>query len=278
MTSDLSHRYIIAQTPTPPVQPVEGPRQRSAQLDLIIVTVYLICVVYVFYQARQSLDHQTAYEFQSKALDEVLTKETIERHSKGEDGEEKLEVVPLKDLIGISLKPEYKDRFKLEEQPKKLSLTVENKSTDYIVYIHWNLASLIDYENQTHQLVRLTGGKRGEQSTSTVPSKTKFSTDITADHLLKPDEKGTGLEPGIPITDIVKLGKDAENKKTPQKKKDLYANFMSHKEKLSFWVKLPLQLTEIKSGVKSDRWYIFDCEFKVELRPWTEHLPLKPKK
>ncbi|NJO72939.1 MAG: hypothetical protein HC833_03715 [Leptolyngbyaceae cyanobacterium RM1_406_9] len=231
-------------------------------LDLLILTVYIITVVYVLYQAINTLDDQTTFHFDRNELDRVLEEQE------------------LKDVISLNFR--FEDRYKFEEQPTKLSLSLENKSADRSFEVDWDHSSLTDFEGRSRRAIRLTPDKRfnlpGYLAFSTVPPGKTLKEDFTAEDTLKMNIDGS-LESASPIVDIlgIEAGSKKPNKRGEQLKK-LYANFMERKEDLRFSARIIVKMSDLVDGGKGDRTYVLPCNFVIKKVPWSDALPFNPKK
>jgi len=105
--------------------------------NLLILTVYLIIVTYVFYQAYKSLGNQVVIELDYGDLNQQLDE-------KG-----------LRDIVGIKFK--FRDSYRLDELTK-LPIVINNKSQDHTIMVDWNVSSIIDFDNVTGRVIRLTPG------------------------------------------------------------------------------------------------------------------------
>ncbi|NJN87279.1 MAG: hypothetical protein HC881_14465 [Leptolyngbyaceae cyanobacterium SL_7_1] len=237
------------------------------QFDSVIVAVYLISVMYVGYQAFNSLDDQTAIGLDKKSMQEQFEKFTL-------DG------TPLKDLIDIKFK--FEDRYKFPDQPKELQATIDNKSSDKSIHVDWDQSTLTDYEGRSRRVIRMTADKRLNLSQPQTPSiiapGRSLKEKLTAEDLLELKENNT-LEPKAPIVDLDQLKKAANNKKTSKTIKDMYADFMASKKPVKFALRLALRFTDFNSNTQTQpHHYMLDCNFTVEKRPWTDYIPIPIKK
>jgi hypothetical protein len=231
-------------------------------LDLLILTVYIITVVYVLYQAINTLDDQTTVHFDRNELDQVLEEQD------------------LKDLISLNFR--FEDRYKFEEQPKKLSLSLENKSADKSFEVDWDHSSLTDFEGRSRRVIRLNPGKRFNlsepQILSIVPPGKTLKEDFTAEDTLKMNIDGS-LESASPIIDILKIEADSKKPtKRGEQMKQLYADFMEKRIDISFSLRLVVKMTAPLGEGKGDRPYVLPATFLIKKVPWSDALPFNPKK
>lgn len=259
----------VVQTPQPTV--TANREQRRTQFDVIIVAIYLICVVYVLYQAFNSLDDQTKI-----AVEKIV----VEKGSfDGQEEEKKLADTPLKDVLDIKIP--FGDRYKFTEQPRLLVVVLINKSASFAICADWDSSSLTNYDGRSRRVIRMTPDRKIDlsqrQVSSMIAPGRSLTEALTAEDLLVSTADST-LAPRDALISIDALKKASENPKTPKVLKDMYANFMSRKAPLRFSLRLILQFSEVKAGVRTEAWYPIRCDFTVEKRPWTDYLPFNPKK
>jgi hypothetical protein len=231
---------------------------QQQQLDFVIVTVYMISVAYVLFRAIDSVDNQTKVKFKKDNLDEQLE----ERN--------------LKDIMDISFK--FEDRYKFED-PKDLSITITNKSSDKFIQIDWENSSIVYEKKSFGRLVRITADKRTETAKTQVPPNSSSSAKIAAVDLLETNPETKSQEPKKPIVDIAALQKTAQDKKPKDKKawlekQKLYLNFMRSKQSLGFSMWLRAIIQDI-AGREPNHSHDLLCEFEMTKIHWTEFLPIK---
>ncbi|MGB7444262.1 MAG: hypothetical protein WA919_24610 [Coleofasciculaceae cyanobacterium] len=109
-------------------------------MNLLILTVYLICVTYVFNNAFQVLDSLVTVNADSESIDNQLEEQKI------------------KDLIAIKFP--FKNGYKLDNlnDLKSITIIVNNKTLERKVEINWNESSLSDFGNSAGRVIRLTPG------------------------------------------------------------------------------------------------------------------------
>jgi hypothetical protein len=149
-------------------------------MDLIILVVYIICMTYIISQAIFSLDNQTKFVAETKFFEAQLE-------------EKKLGDKPLKDFVSIGFKFEF--RYKSNDQPKMLIMTIENKSADHYIYVDWDSSSLTTYDpNFSRRVIRVAPDNNDldlPQVFSAIPPKLKLATVITAEDVFKRSEDGS---------------------------------------------------------------------------------------
>jgi hypothetical protein len=205
-------------------------------MDLIILVVYIICMTYIISQAIFSLDNVTKFVAEAKFFEAQLE-------------EKKLGDRSLKDLVSVIFKFEY--RYKDKDQPKKLMITIENKSQDHYLYVDWDSSSITTYDpNFSRRVIRVAPDTRISelalpQVFSAIPPKLKLTTFITAEDAFKPSEDGATLELKTPIIDLEKLKAISKILRTPQYIKDINFNFKERRKPIDFYLRLMLRMTNV---------------------------------
>ncbi|MGH1392511.1 MAG: hypothetical protein ACRAVC_00540 [Trichormus sp.] len=226
--------------------------------NLVVLTIYIIGVAYVFNMMVESIDDRIKYEFKKGVVDNTLK----------EQG--------LADKIGVNFKFKSSDPM---DELKELSMSIDNKSENLAIYVDWDNSSLI-LNNKSCRVIRkspdLTRDLALPQSPSLIVPKRSLSESITAEDLFGRD-KDTGIYTvKKPIVDIGGLKKGGP----PQKK--LYGDFMNRGKEIEFSLQLVLRLSEIRAGIAPGSEYppicIIDCPFTVKKLPWTYALPWNKKK
>ncbi|MHC5720889.1 MAG: hypothetical protein ACYTX0_54945, partial [Nostoc sp.] len=95
---------------------------RNSDQNLVVLTIYIIGVSYVFNRMVESIDDQIKFEFKKGIVDEQLKEQNLD------------------DKIGISfrLKPSYPI-----DDLRDLGISIENKSENIAVYVDWDNSSLV---------------------------------------------------------------------------------------------------------------------------------------
>lgn len=223
--------------------------------DLIIVSVYLICIYYVILQAWNSLEERTVI----KHVGNVFDYET------------------LKDFLDVKFK--FDEFYAFSKQPAALATTIQNKSPSATITVDWEKGALRDFQGNDRRLLHLVSGlleadRNKPQTPSTISPKRSISATLTAEDLVTADAETKVLRATKPIVDIEKLAQDKE--KNP-KLKPIYSNFMAGRQPLTFSLRLPLQITNIVEGSKKDMWGFVDCNFTVSRKPRIDQVPWNPK-
>jgi hypothetical protein len=231
---------------------------RSSDQNLIVLTVYIIGVAYVFNRMVESIDDRIKYEFKKGKVDEQLKEQGLD------------------DKIGISFKLKASDPI---DDLKDLSMTIENKSENLAVYVDWENCSLIT-DNRSRRVIRKSPDLTRDLAIPQIPSlivpKKSLSEAITAEDLFERDKETGVYTVKKPLVSIGGL----KNGGPPQKK--LYNDFMNRGKEIEFSLQLVLRLSEIRAGIAPGSEYppisIINCPFTVKKLPWTYALPWNKKK
>lgn len=105
--------------------------------NLLIFTVYLIVVIYVFYQAYKSLGNQVVISSDSDYLNRQLEEQN------------------LKEIVDIKFK--FKPRYRLDELTK-LMISIKNISQEETIRVDWDESSITDFDKVTGRVIRLAPG------------------------------------------------------------------------------------------------------------------------
>jgi hypothetical protein len=156
-------------------------------LDLLILTVYVIIVIYTLYQMIESLEAKTTIDFDRAAFERQLDEREIGN------------------LVDISFALASRYDY---TQPRTLSLSLKNKSNHAAIYVDWDRSTITDHTGRSRRVIRLTPDRRLEdlfqpQMHSTVTPGSSLSETVTAEDLLKPTSAGT-LEPVKPLVNAEK--------------------------------------------------------------------------
>lgn len=251
--------------------------------DLIIIALFLITVVYVVNRAIDSVDQQTKIALDETKNTPTNLNEQLEKQTLGD--------IPLKDVVKVSfaLKPET--RYKFDNQPKELGISVENISNklDRLIYVYvdWDRSTITDYGNTARRVIQLNSDKQitdvnppKHQVPSLVTPGTKLSANITAEPLL--EQKDNAWKPKAPILDLLKLKAESKNKNIPKavrdKLEEQWVNFEERKKPLEFYLRLMLRMEDLTDNVAKEYSYVLWCKLIVKNMHWTDQLPWNPKK
>jgi hypothetical protein len=120
--------------------------------NLLVFTVYIIIVIYVFYKAYQSLETQITLELDNAFVNDELTTNGI------------------KNIVDIDFK-KLKPSYQLDDL-KTLRIGIKNKSSEdsaITIRVNWDESSITNYEGNVSRIIRVTKGL-GEIPQKQVPS------------------------------------------------------------------------------------------------------------
>ncbi|MEH2288175.1 hypothetical protein [Nostoc sp.] len=230
---------------------------RSSDQNLVVLTIYIIGVSYVFNRMIESIDDQVKYEFKKGIVDEQLKEHNLD------------------DKIGISFK--LKSSYPIDDL-KDLGISIENKSDNVALYVDWDNSSLVvEHSKQSRRVIRkspdLTRDLAVPQSPSLIAPRKTLSETVTAEDVFQRDQvTGTYLAKK-PLIDINGLQKG---------QKKLYNDFFNRKKELDFSLQLVLRISEVRLGLSPGGDFppisIINCPFTVRKLPWTYALPWNKKK
>ncbi len=156
--------------------------------NLLIFTVYLIIVTYVFYKAYQSLENKITVELDSESLNQELV------------------INDLKDLVEIDFR-KMRPSYQFDEL-KTLMISIKNKSDIATIRVNWDESSISDYEGNVRRVIRVTKGLAEvpqKQVPSIIVSSQKITEELSDDRdlgspLFKPQKLKKASQKGEPFT------------------------------------------------------------------------------
>lgn len=231
----------------------------SSDQNLVVLTLYIIGVSFVFNRMVESIDDRIKFEFKKGSVDDQLKEQNLQ------------------DQIGVSFK--FDNSHSLgnpEKELKELSLSIENKSDNIAIYVDWdNSALIVDYSKQSYRVIRkspdVTRDLGVPQIFSVIAPKKTLSETVTAENVFKLEDKI--YKPNSPLINITALQKS---------QKKLYNDFMNQRAELTFSLQLVMRLSELRVGLTPGTNIppvcIINCPFTVKKLPWTYALPWNKKK
>ncbi|WP_138502719.1 hypothetical protein [Nostoc sp. PA-18-2419] len=230
---------------------------RSSDQNLVVLTIYIIGVSYVFNRMIESIDDQIKFEFKKGFVEEQLKEQNLD------------------DKVGISFK--FKSSYSIDDL-KELSISIENKSENIAVYVDWDNSSLVvEHSKQSRRVIRkspdLTRDLAVPQSPSLIVPKKTLSETVTAEDVFQRDQTTGTYSAQKPLIDINGLQKG---------QKKLYNDFINRRKELDFSLQLVLRISEVRIGLAPGINFppicIINCPFTVRKLPWTYALPWNKKK
>lgn len=227
---------------------------RNGDQNLVILTLYIIGVSYVFNRMIESIDDQIKFEFKKAVVDEQLKAQNLQ------------------DKIGIAFK--FQSSYPVDDL-KELALSIQNKSEDIAIYVDWDNSSLVvEHSKQSRRVIRkspdLTRDLAVPQSPSLIAPQKTLSETVTAEDVFQRDQATGTYSATKPIINISGLSKG---------QRKLYNDFMNGRKKLEFSLQLVLRISEVRvglaPGVNIPPMCIINCPFTIRKLPWTYALPWK---
>lgn len=203
---------------------------RAENLDILIFTVYCLCVAYALYKMRHDVDHYFSIYFQQEALIAQLEEQDIQ------------------DMIAIQFR--LSDRYK-PAQFKAFDLVVQNQSKTYSIILNWEQFVLVDVNGKTHRVIRLIPAmnlnlSQRQVQTIVVPQQ-RIEARLTIEGTLDPTENNT-----------LSVTKPLFDKKSSK---------VASKEEKSFFLRLIIEMTEPKVGGSPTTLHPLTCELKMKRTP-----------
>ncbi|ARV60847.1 hypothetical protein BZZ01_21490 [Nostocales cyanobacterium HT-58-2] len=233
---------------------------RTGDNNLLILTLYIIGISYTFNQMVESIADQIKLEFNKAAVDEQLKNQN------------------LKDKIGIgfSLKTTYSI-----EDPKELSISIENKSEDIAIYVDWDNCAFEEFDGTSRRVIRKSPDLTRDLAVPQIPSlivpKKTLKEAVSSEAVFQRDQLSGTYTPKNPLANILKW------KTSPvRSQRTDFNKFMSRKRSFEFSLDLVLRLAETNVGVAQGSnvppLCIVKCPFTVRKLSWTYALPWNKKR
>lgn len=153
--------------------------------DVIILAIYLTCVVYVFYQAIDSLEDQVTIQLARQILQDQLAQNK------------------LTDLVQINfaLKPFY--GF---DPLQDLSIMVQNLAEEAPLYVDWDRSTLSDFKGRSRRVIRIPAGMPLDlfpaQVFSVIGPGQTLNERITAEDTFQRNSASQVIEQARPLIDL----------------------------------------------------------------------------
>jgi hypothetical protein len=230
------------------------------EFNLLILTVYFLCVTYVFFQIVNAFNDEYTVKLEQDELTEELKQLKID------------------DRLEISFKFDSRyevnsDRNKL----KQLSVTVKNKSDNYPIYVDWDCSAMTDwFGDRARRLTRLVSGSSLDISQQQVfsvitPGRSLQENVVPEDILTRKGDKGE-IEVAKTLLDLTQPPPPA-----PDAKKKAFKAFVDGREPIFFTVDLVMRLVDRDTPMTGYPTRI-RCRFRLNRLSWKAGLPWNPKK
>lgn len=223
--------------------------------NLLVFTIYIIIVLYVFYRAVKSVEEKVVIKFNQEFI------------------KEQLEIQNLQNVINVNFK--LAKEYKLDEL-RELNINLENKTEKDILYIDWDRSVITDFNGRSRRVIRIVPGMTLDlfqpQVYSVITAGKNLKEKFTAEDVLNRESDSEVLKVSLPLFDLNKLKKGSNNEKK------LYNEFITRTNPLQFSLQLLIWVFEAAKGRSSDRVHIIYCNFTVQKMHWTEAISWKPEK
>ncbi|MBD2772209.1 hypothetical protein [Iningainema tapete] len=233
---------------------------RNSDNNLLVLTVYLIGVTYTLNRMVESIDDQVKIEFKKAEVEQQLKDQNLQ------------------DIVGINFT--LKSLYPIEE-PKELSMGIENKSEKLAIYVDWDNSAFEEFDGGSRRVIRKSPDVTRDLGVPQIPSlivpKKTLKEAVTSESVFRLDKESGTYTPQTPLANIIKL----KNGPTKAQKKQ-FAEFMERKLTFKFSLDLVLRVAEANVGLESGRStppiHIIKCPFEVRKLPWTYALPWNKKR
>jgi hypothetical protein len=227
-----------------------------AGLDLLLITIYLICITLVFVQMGAS-----------------LFVEQVEIIFNADDFRQQLEAQLLQEVIQIEFKLE--PRYDRDALPSNVEITIQNISHHRWIYVEWDYSCVIDVDGQAKRLVRVPPGSTFDllpsQMFTVLSPGSRFKEILTSEAALKRASETGSLEIQSALINLSKLNKD-KKKKYVRLEKLL-------KNPATFYIRLVVRIGDKAKDTPANRLCVFNGGFTIKKVHWQQQLPWNlPKK
>jgi hypothetical protein len=235
--------------------------QQQTSPNLVVLTLYIIGVSYVFNLMVESIAEQIKFVFDKAAVDQQLKEQELD------------------DKISIAFK--LKASYDIDGL-KDLLLILGNKSDNIAMYVDWdNCSFVVKHKNQSRRVIRkspdLSRDLAVPQSPSLIAPTQNLVETITAEDVFGRDQETGIYEAKKPLVNISGLKNSPAR---PQRK--LYKRFMGRREQIQCSLQLVLRFSEVRVGLVPGQnippMSIITCPFIIKKLPWTYALPWNKKR
>lgn len=230
------------------------------ELNLLILTIYGLCVAYVLFQIVNAFNDEYVISLAKDFLAAELKRKKIA------------------DRVEVSFK--FNNRYEINSGRNtfdKLAITIKNKSSDYPLYVDWDYSSMTDwFGGRSWRLTRIVPGRSldlsQQQVFSVINPGLSLQEDVVSEAVL--ERKG---EKGEVIANKPLLNLTAPPNQAPAAKKQLYKAFINGQDPLTFTVDLVMRVVDHDTGPGGSQ-VLVQCKFDLWRLSWKAGLPWNPKK
>jgi hypothetical protein len=223
-------------------------------IDLLLLTIYFLCVTYVLYQIINSFNDEFTINVEKKEL------------------EEELEKLKLSDRVEISF--EFEKRYEFDKL-KDFGVNVKNKSSDYPVFVDWNVSSIMNLDGKARRLIRLIPGNSfdlfpEQNALSPVPPGTTVKEKVVAEDMLSRKGEDGPFEVSKTLVDLSKPKKPGDAMKR-------YQAFIAMEKPMQFTLNLVLRFVGEGTPATGYAGIPIKCTFTLTKLDWQAGLPWNPR-
>lgn len=217
-------------------------------LDILLITIYLICITLVFEQMRSALFVEQ--------VEIIFNRDNLRKQ---------LESQLLQEVIQIEFK--LKPRYPRNSLPSDVEIVIKNISNDKWIYLEWDYSCVIDVDGEAKRLIRVPPGSTFDlfpsQMFTVVSPNTNLKQKLTSEAALKQNAETGNLKIESALINLSKLNK---SKKYVRLEKIL-------KEPAIFYIRLVMRIGEEAKQNKKNRFCILNGCFTVKAVHWKQQLP-----
>ncbi len=224
----------------------------NTSTDLLLLTIYFLCVTYVLYQMINSFNDEFTIAVEKEEL------------------EKQLEGLKLKDRVEVSFGFDKRYEF---DKLKDFGVNVKNISSEYPMYVDWSSSSITDLDGKARRLTRLIPGNSLDlfqgQALSPIPPGTTLKEKVVAEDMLTRKGDDGPMEVSKTLVDLSKPGKPGDALKR-------FNDFVAEQRTLDVTVNLMLRF--VSEGSPATGYAIpVTCKFILTKLHWKAGLPWNPR-
>lgn len=209
--------------------------------DLLILVIYLLSVTLVYNNALDSLKDLITVEFDAASLQDQITTQDIGNL--------------------VSIKVKVNEKTKTLEDFQELVLSIENKSSERLLYVVWDQSVISDFSKQSRRVIRISPG---------------LTRDLMQPQAYSAIAPGQTLKERITAEDVLQRNIDTQTleiNKSLFEDRDLQKAWKSGDARFS----LLLTLQSGNPGLILDAPHLLLCQFQIVKTPWVKVVAWKPR-
>ncbi|MEB3215119.1 MAG: hypothetical protein VKN72_02525 [Nostocales cyanobacterium 94392] len=238
--------------------------QTGTSPDLLVLTLYIIGVSYVFNLMVESIDEQIKFTYDKASVDKQLKEQELD------------------DKISITFKLKASNDIQGKNEVNDLLLILGNKSDNVAVYVDWDNCSFAEkHKNVSRRIIRKSPDVSRDlavpQSPSLIAPNQTLVQSLTAEDVFTRDQETGTYQATKSLVDIAGL-KGSPNKAF----RKLYKQFIARRKEIEFSLQLVLRFSEVRVGLVPGQnippMSIITCPFIIRKLPWSYALPWNKKR